>query len=79
MNTSKQANTTAIPSGSKRYFASINDVITVKKQSSNAVDNVTLGLDILQTVLEAVDTLPFIKTIAAIGVQILQLVSVRLS
>jgi hypothetical protein len=61
---------------SSQQFSSVRNVLAIKSSGSGTIDNAALGLDILQTVMEAVNTLPFIKYIASVSIEILKLVSV---
>lgn len=43
---------------------------------SSSLGNASTGLEVLKSVLEAIDTLPFVKYLASVGIQLLQYVIV---
>lgn len=57
-------------------FSSVSDALTSPRGSSTALSMSVHGLDALQDVFEAVNTLPCIKYIAGISIKVLEIIQV---
>ena len=66
------------PPSAERGFTPFSQLIQGGTGSA-VLGNASTGLEALKSVLEAVDTLPFVKYLASVGIQLLQYVIVRSS
>ena len=65
----------SVPSPGSLQFASFNEMIS-GGSGSKVLGTASTGLEELKIILEAVDTLPFVKALASVGIQVLQYVIV---